>query len=85
MLLRGGNLNVCANVLNVLYVGVGTLPPTETCCSVVCGVATDVEAAVCVCAALKANILGIYADLNLALQLLLTRCGKHVPLGYVCA
>ncbi|CAI0413447.1 unnamed protein product [Linum tenue] len=79
------NLNVCVDLLNFLYVGVGTKPPTQPCCTVVCGVATDVEAAVCVCAALKAGVLGIYANLNLALELLLTQCGKHVPLGYVCA
>nr|ACG30689.1 hypothetical protein [Zea mays] len=45
----------------------------------------DLEAAVCLCTALKANVLGINLDVPVKLTLLLNYCGKSVPQGFLCA
>ncbi|EEF36504.1 conserved hypothetical protein [Ricinus communis] len=44
----------------------------------------DLDAAICLCAALKANLLGIVLDLNVALGVFLTTCGKTLPSGFIC-
>ncbi|KAM6588203.1 hypothetical protein CsatA_010808 [Cannabis sativa] len=76
-------LGVCANLLNELvHVVVGT-PPKTPCCSLI-GDLVDLEAAVCVCTALKANILGINLNVPISLNLLLNYCGKNAPLGFQC-
>ncbi|KAF3626409.1 pEARLI1-like lipid transfer protein 2 [Capsicum annuum] len=63
-------LGVCANVLNgLLNVTLGK-PPVEPCCSLIENL-VDLEAAVCLCTALKANILGIKLNLPISLNLLL--------------
>ncbi|XP_050226339.2 putative lipid-binding protein AIR1B [Mercurialis annua] len=74
------NLKLCVNVLGLI-----TLPPNAQCCGIL-GTLADAEAAACVCAAIKANILGIPLNLTLdvALNLLLKGCGKTLPAGYVC-
>ncbi|GJN09389.1 hypothetical protein PR202_ga27392 [Eleusine coracana subsp. coracana] len=77
-------LGVCANVLNLIKgVKVG-LPPTEPCCPLLDGL-IDLEAAVCLCTALKANILGIHINLPIDLSLVLNHCGKNAPSGFHCA
>ncbi|WZZ51506.1 hypothetical protein YC2023_051613 [Brassica napus] len=59
-------LGVCANVLNgLLNVTLGQ-PPVEPCCTLIKGLA-DLEAAACLCTALKANILG--NNLNIPISL----------------
>ncbi|RVW44316.1 14 kDa proline-rich protein DC2.15 [Vitis vinifera] len=45
----------------------------------------DLEAAVCLCMIIKANILGINLSDPVALSLLLNYCGKNVPSGFQCA
>ncbi|XVF79847.1 hypothetical protein PTKIN_Ptkin15bG0022900 [Pterospermum kingtungense] len=77
-------LGVCANVLNgLLNLVVGT-PPKTPCCPLIQGLA-DLEAAVCLCTAIKADILGINLNIPLSLSLLLNYCGKNVPKGFQCA
>jgi len=77
-------LGVCANVLgNLLNIVIGT-PPKTPCCSLINGLA-DLEAAVCLCTAIRANVLGIHLDIPLSLSLLLNYCGKNVPYGFQCA
>ncbi|KAI3453516.1 hypothetical protein Pfo_010179 [Paulownia fortunei] len=77
-------LGVCANLLNgLLNVTVGT-PPKTPCCSLIEGLA-DLEAAVCLCTAIKANVLGINLNVPISLSLLLNVCTKKVPKGFVCA
>ncbi|KAI3416824.1 AAI domain-containing protein [Psidium guajava] len=77
-------LGVCANLLNgLLHLVVGT-PPKTPCCSLIEGLA-DLEAAVCLCSAIKANILGINLNVPISLSLLLNYCGKGVPKGFQCA
>ena len=77
-------LGVCANLLNdLIHLVVGT-PPNTPCCSLIGGL-VDLEAAVCLCTAIKANVLGINLNVPLSLSLLLNFCGKKVPSGFQCA
>ncbi|KAK4746000.1 hypothetical protein SAY87_012312 [Trapa incisa] len=77
-------LGVCADVLKgLLHLVVGT-PPKTPCCSLIEGLA-DLEAAVCLCTAVKANVLGIHLNVPVSLSLLLNYCGKKVPSGFQCA
>ncbi|XP_024993419.1 14 kDa proline-rich protein DC2.15-like [Cynara cardunculus var. scolymus] len=77
-------LGVCANLLNdLVHLVVGT-PPKTPCCSLL-GDLVDLEAAVCLCTAIKANVLGINLNVPVSLSLLLNYCGKKVPKGFQCA
>nr|XP_023898880.1 14 kDa proline-rich protein DC2.15-like [Quercus suber]POE52691.1 14 kda proline-rich protein dc2.15 [Quercus suber] len=77
-------LGVCANLLNdLVHLVVGT-PPKTPCCSLIQGL-VDLQAAVCLCTAIKANVLGINLNVPLSLSLLLNYCGKNVPKGFQCA
>ncbi|MQM19183.1 hypothetical protein Taro_052183 [Colocasia esculenta] len=67
-------LGVCADVLNILKLKIGS-PPKYPCCSLLEGL-VDLEAAVCLCTAIKANILGINLNIPIDLSLLLNYCGK---------
>ena len=73
---------VCADVLGLINVQLGK-PPKTPCCNLIEGLA-DLEAAVCLCTALKANVLGINLNVPVNLSLLLNYCGKGVPKGFVC-
>ncbi|XP_062173630.1 putative lipid-binding protein AIR1 [Alnus glutinosa] len=77
-------LGVCANLLNdLLHLVVGT-PSKAPCCSLIQGLA-DVEASVCLCTAIKANVLGINLNVPISLSLLLNYCGKNLPTSFQCA
>ncbi|CAM0871177.1 unnamed protein product [Alopecurus aequalis] len=79
-------LGVCANVLGLVNVGIGK-PPSgggKKCCSLLSGLA-DLEAAVCLCTALKANVLGIVLNVPIKLSLILNYCGKTAPTGFQCS
>ncbi|KAK2356202.1 hypothetical protein P8452_76070 [Trifolium repens] len=76
-------LGVCADVLGLINVQLGK-PPKTPCCSLLDGLA-NLEAAVCLCTALKANVLGINLNIPINLSLVLNYCGKGVPKGFVCA
>jgi hypothetical protein len=75
-------LGVCANVLGLVKAQVGK-PPAEPCCPLLEGL-VDLEAAVCLCTAIKANILGINLNAPIDLSLILNYCGKKVPTGFEC-
>ncbi|XP_059275993.1 lipid transfer protein EARLI 1-like [Lycium ferocissimum] len=76
-------LGVCANVLgNLLGVVIGN-PSKKPCCSLIQGL-VDLDAALCLCTAIKANILGINLNVPISLSLLLSACGKKVPSGFQC-
>ncbi|CAN1185953.1 Lipid transfer protein EARLI 1, partial [Linum perenne] len=76
-------LGVCANVLSsLLNISIGN-PPVKPCCSLIEGL-VDLEAALCLCTAIKANILGINLNIPISLSLLLNVCGKKVPSGFQC-
>ena len=77
-------LAVCANVVTGLVdlnFGGGKKTP---CCSLLTGL-TNVDAALCLCTALKANVLGIVSSVPLDISLLLNYCGKKSPQGFQCA
>ncbi|KAI4371442.1 hypothetical protein MLD38_019677 [Melastoma candidum] len=77
-------LGVCADLLgSLLHLKVGDVPK-KPCCSLIEGL-VDLEAAVCLCTAIEADLLGIKLDVPLSLSLLLNVCGKKVPSGYQCA
>ncbi|XWS61967.1 hypothetical protein CRYUN_Cryun07bG0170200 [Craigia yunnanensis] len=76
-------LGVCANLLHIVHLVVGT-PAKTPCCSLLAGLA-DAEAAVCLCTAIKAKVLGANLNIPVSLSLLLNNCGKKVPAGYQCA
>ncbi|XP_074330466.1 14 kDa proline-rich protein DC2.15-like [Apium graveolens] len=77
-------LGVCADVLNLVKNVVIGAPPTLPCCALLDGL-VNLEAALCLCTAIKANILGL-TNLNLpiALSLVLNNCGKTLPNGFEC-
>jgi hypothetical protein len=75
---------VCADLLgSLLNVTVGS-PPVKPCCSVIQGL-LDLEAAICLCTAIKANILGINLNIPISLSLLINVCGKKVPKDFQCS
>ena len=76
-------LGVCADVLGLIKAHVGT-PPALPCCSLLQGL-VDLEAAVCLCTAIKANVLGITLDIPVKLSLIVNYCGKNLPSGFICA
>ncbi|KAA0039696.1 hypothetical protein IC582_022229 [Cucumis melo] len=53
------------------------------CCKVMEGL-VNVEAATCLCLAIKANILGKNLNIPLSLNLILSACHKKVPKGFKC-
>ncbi|XP_010261664.1 PREDICTED: 14 kDa proline-rich protein DC2.15-like [Nelumbo nucifera] len=75
-------MGVCANLLGMPIV-IGT-PPKGPCCAFLGGLA-NFEVAMCLCTALKANILGINLNIPQALSLIVNACGKKVPDGFQCA
>ncbi|ESQ38204.1 hypothetical protein EUTSA_v10029036mg [Eutrema salsugineum] len=76
-------LGVCGNVLSgLLNIQLGQ-PSAQRCCSVVQGL-VDLEAAVCLCTALRANVLGINLNVPISLSVLLNKCNKKVPSGFEC-
>ena len=72
---------VCANVLDLVKV---SLPQRSKCCGLIKGL-VDLEAAVCLCTALKADLLGLKLDVPISLSVILNQCGKKVPSGFKCA
>ncbi|CAK9311086.1 unnamed protein product [Citrullus colocynthis] len=76
-------LGVCAKLLGGLVDSTIGRPPVTPCCSLIQGLA-DVDAALCLCTALKANVLGNNLNIPLSLSLLLNACNKKAPHGFQC-
>ena len=58
---------------------------TQPCCQLLGGLA-DLDAAVCLCTALRANVLGIVQlSAHVDLSVLVNYCGKKLPQGFQCA
>uniref|UniRef100_A0A0E0M602 Bifunctional inhibitor/plant lipid transfer protein/seed storage helical domain-containing protein n=1 Tax=Oryza punctata TaxID=4537 RepID=A0A0E0M602_ORYPU len=71
------DLAMCANVLSLNV-------PSSQCCTLLQGL-TDVDAALCLCAALKANILGVInVDVLVDVTLILSSCNRTCPPGFTC-
>lgn len=76
-------LGTCAKLLGGLMGMLIGDPPTTTCCTFLAGLA-ELEAAVCLCTAIRANLLGINLNVEFSLNLLLFLCGR-TPTGFTCA
>ncbi|PIM97492.1 hypothetical protein CDL12_30037 [Handroanthus impetiginosus] len=76
-------LGVCADLLGLVNVLVGSPPSGHKCCAVLEGLA-DLEVAACLCTAIKANVLGINLNVPVALSALVSACRKVIPTGYKC-
>nr|AFK47889.1 unknown [Medicago truncatula] len=77
-------LGVCANLLNGPIGAVIGSPPEHPCCSILEGL-VDLEVAVCLCTAIKANILGIDINIPISLSLILNACEKTPPTDFQCS
>ncbi|CAK7353740.1 unnamed protein product [Dovyalis caffra] len=75
-------LGACADLLGLVNVVVGT-PPYSKCCTVLEGL-VDLEAAICLCTAIKANVLGINLNVPVALSTIVSACGKSIPPDFKC-
>ncbi|TKY58128.1 14 kDa proline-rich protein [Spatholobus suberectus] len=75
-------LGVCADILGLVNVVVGS-PASSKCCALLLGL-VDLEAALCLCTAIKANVLGINLNVPVTLSVLLSACQKTVPPGFQC-
>ncbi|GJN20082.1 hypothetical protein PR202_gb07410 [Eleusine coracana subsp. coracana] len=75
-------LGVCANVLDLIKAKAG-VPANEACCPLLNGL-VELDAAVCLCTAIKANVLGLNLNIPINLSLILNFCGKGVPTGFKC-
>ncbi|KAG6435654.1 hypothetical protein SASPL_100528 [Salvia splendens] len=74
---------VCGDWLGLLHEVIGTEPSRE-CCAVLEGIA-DLEAALCLCTAIKGNVLGLLKfKVSVAISLVFNSCGKKVPEGFSC-
>ena len=69
-------LHVCAGIL------VPPFKPDPNCCPLIAGL-IDLEAAVCLCAALKLDLGILKVNLDLLVNLLLNTCGRQ-PTTYTC-
>ncbi|KAL9246819.1 hypothetical protein vseg_020310 [Gypsophila vaccaria] len=78
-------LATCANVLSGVVSIVLGVPPKSQCCPLLGGL-TDLDAAICLCTALKANVLGINLNVPVSLSVLLNQCDKAgVPSSFQCS
>ncbi|XVF82457.1 hypothetical protein PTKIN_Ptkin16aG0050100 [Pterospermum kingtungense] len=79
------NLRVCAGLLGLVEVDVEVGDKqTEKCCGLIKEL-VDVEAAVCLCTAINANVFGIIdVDASINLSLLLNSCGCTPAAQYHC-
>ncbi|CAJ2664074.1 unnamed protein product [Trifolium pratense] len=77
-------LGVCANLLDGPIGAIIGSPPEHPCCSVLEGL-VDLEVAVCLCTAIKANILGININIPISLSLILNACEKTPPTDFQCS
>ena len=63
----------------------GSTSTTQPCCHLLGGLA-DLDAAVCLCTALRANVLGVVQlSLPVELSVLVNSCGKKLPQGFQCS
>ncbi|RAL54688.1 unnamed protein product [Cuscuta campestris] len=77
-------LRACGDLLNdLVHLVVGT-PLQNQCCPLIEGL-VDLDAAVCLCTAVKADVLSVInLEVSLALTLILNYCGKNMPEGFNC-
>ncbi|KAM3411677.1 hypothetical protein ACQJBY_003381 [Aegilops geniculata] len=78
----GLKLKACVDVLGLLKLKVN-VPRHEPCCSLLDGL-VGLDAALCLCANIDANVLGLNLHLPVDLRLILNNCGKVCPTDFRC-
>ncbi|KAA0039699.1 pEARLI1-like lipid transfer protein 1 [Cucumis melo var. makuwa] len=73
-------LGVCAKLLG----GVVDVEIGKTSCCPLISKLVDLDAAVCLCTALKANVLGVRLNIPLDLSLILNGCNRQIAKGFKC-
>ncbi|XP_047066717.1 36.4 kDa proline-rich protein-like isoform X2 [Lolium rigidum] len=76
-------LLTCVDALNGLVHAVIGSSASDTCCPLLSGVA-DLDAALCLCTAIKVKALDISLVLPIAIEVLVNQCGKNVPGNFQC-
>ncbi|KAI7993878.1 hypothetical protein LOK49_LG11G02388 [Camellia lanceoleosa] len=76
-------LGVCTNLLGGLVNVTLGAPPVTPCCNLLQGL-VDLDVVVCLCIAIRANILGINLNIPIALSSVLNNCGRNNPTGFQC-
>ncbi|CAK8568603.1 unnamed protein product [Lathyrus sativus] len=74
-------LRDCVGLLGLI--NYGNPPFGGKCCALINGL-VDLEAATCLCIALKANVLGINLSIPISLSAIISACHKTVPSEYKC-
>uniref|UniRef100_J3N4Q8 Bifunctional inhibitor/plant lipid transfer protein/seed storage helical domain-containing protein n=1 Tax=Oryza brachyantha TaxID=4533 RepID=J3N4Q8_ORYBR len=69
--------------VGVGLVGVKIGAGPDDCCPLLDGL-VDLDAAVCLCTAIKANVLGLNLNVPVDLSLILNHCGKICPSDFTC-
>ncbi|KAL5097553.1 hypothetical protein RYX36_001880 [Vicia faba] len=75
------NLRVCISLLKDLVGAVLAPLQSKPCCSLIANL-VDLDAALCLCTAIKLNLLGI--NPNIPLNLALVVCGRSTSINFVC-
>ena len=76
-------LSACVDVLGgLIHIGIGG-SAADKCCPLLSGLA-DLDAALCLCTAIRAKVLNIGLVIPIALSLLVNDCGKHLPSDFKC-
>ncbi|KAM3405259.1 hypothetical protein ACQJBY_008008 [Aegilops geniculata] len=78
----GLKLKACVDVLGLLKLKVN-VPRHEPCCSLLDGL-VGLDAALCLCTNIDANVLGLNLHLPVDLRLILNNCGKVCPTDFRC-
>ncbi|KAJ8768883.1 hypothetical protein K2173_023878 [Erythroxylum novogranatense] len=74
--------SVCSGIAHGLVHRDG-VTRNNPCCNIL-GPLGNFEAALCLCTAIKANVMGHIIDIPIALEMVISFCGKKVPDGFKC-
>lgn len=81
---KNGTCNVMNMCVCVDLLGMGRNSPSGSkCCALIQGM-VDMEAAMCICMAIKANVLGMNVVMPVTLELLMSACQKTLPPEFQC-
>ncbi|GJN26482.1 hypothetical protein PR202_gb14414 [Eleusine coracana subsp. coracana] len=76
-------LLACVDALNGLVHAVVGAKAGTVCCPLLKGIA-DLDAALCLCTAIKAKALGLNLVIPVAIEVLVNECHKNVPASFQC-
>ncbi|WOG85049.1 hypothetical protein DCAR_0104235 [Daucus carota subsp. sativus] len=76
-------LGVCGDMLGRTMGPLIGSPPKMPCCRIMEGL-LDFEAAVCLCSAIRANVMGTVMDFPVAISHVFNNCQKDLPSGFEC-